>query len=139
MDETGLDHVNVVVGIILNRNRFLVERRRTDETVDPDIVCLPGGHVRKNESLTQALKREMREELGINVKDMKFICRNFYVASNGERQNAHCYLISDYEGKPVCRSAQEIFWEDDIANLSLEVDRKTIMKLRTHLQRVRPH
>jgi len=32
--------------------------------------------------------------------------------------------------KAMKASAQEIFWEDDIENLSLEVDRKTIMKLR---------
>jgi len=77
-----------------------------------------------------ALKRELREELGIKVKGLRFICKNFYVASNGERQNAYCFLVAGYEGKPVCRSAREIYWEDKIENLSLEVDRKTIVKLR---------
>jgi 8-oxo-dGTP pyrophosphatase MutT (NUDIX family) len=99
------------------------------EEIDPSIVCLPGGHVRKDESIEEALKREMREELGVKVKGSEFICKDFYIASNGERQNAYCYLITDYEGKPVCRSAQEILWEGNIENLSLEVDRKTIKKL----------
>jgi len=125
-----LEDVDVVVGIILNGNKFLVERRGLEEEIDPGIVCLPGGHVKINESREEALKRELREELGIEAKGLKFICKNFYVASNGERQNAYCFLVTDYEGKPVCKSAQEIFWEDDIENLSLEVDRKTIMKLR---------
>jgi len=122
--------VDVVVGIILNGNKFLVERRRLNEEIDPGIVCLPGGHVKTNESREEALKRELREELGIKVKGLKFICKNFYIASNGEKQNAYCFLVTDYEGKPVCKSAREIFWEDNIENLSLEVDRKTIMKLR---------
>ncbi|NIR87788.1 NUDIX domain-containing protein [Candidatus Bathyarchaeota archaeon] len=125
-----MEEVDVVVGVILNGNKFLVEHRRLDEKIDPGIVCLPGGHVKINESKEEALKRELREELGIKVKKFKFICKNFYIASNGERQNAHCFLITDYEGKPVCKSAQEISWEDNIENLSLEVDRKTIMKLR---------
>jgi len=125
-----LEDVDVVVGIILKGNKFLVERRRLDEKIDPGIVCLLGGHVKFGESMEKALKREMREELGINVKGLKFICKNFYVASNGERQSAYCFLVTDYEGKPVCKSAQEIFWEDNIENLSLEVDRKTIIKLR---------
>ena len=125
-----MEAVDVVVGIILDGNKFLVERRKLDEKVDPGIVCLPGGHVKNNESYEEALKRELREELGIKVKEMKFVCKNFYVASNGERQNAYCFLVMDYEGKPVCTSAQEIFWEDNIENLSLEVDRKTITKLR---------
>jgi 8-oxo-dGTP pyrophosphatase MutT (NUDIX family) len=108
----------------------LVERRRWDEKIDPGIVCLPAGHVKLGESLDDALKREMMEELGIRVKETKFVCRNFYVASNGERQNAHCYIITNYEGTPVCKTAQEIFWEDDITNLSLEVDRETIRKMK---------
>ncbi|NIO36890.1 NUDIX domain-containing protein, partial [Candidatus Bathyarchaeota archaeon] len=104
--------VDIVVGIFLKEDKFLVERRRLNEKVDPGIVCLPGGHVRAHESKEEALKREMREELGVKVKEFRFVCKNFYVASNGERQNAYCFLITDYEGEPVCRSAQEIFWEE---------------------------
>ena len=122
--------VDVVVGVVLYGDRFLVETRCLDEKLDPGIVCLLGGHVRKNESREEALKRELREELGIKVKGLRFICKNFYVASNGERQNAYCFLVTEYEGKPVCKSAQEIYWEGNIENLSLEVDRKTIKKLR---------
>jgi mutator protein MutT len=125
-----LESADVVVGIILNGNKFLVERRRLDEKVDPGIVCLPGGHVKANESKEEALNRELQEELDIKVKELKFVCKNFYIASNGERQNAYCFLVTDYEGKPVCKSAQEVFWEDDLENLSLEVDKKTITKLR---------
>lgn len=125
-----MENVDVVVGIILNGNKFLVERRRLDEKIDPGIVCLPGGHVKTNESKEEALKRELQEELGIEVKGLKFICKNFYIASNGERQNAYCFLVTGYEGKPVCKSAHEVFWEDNVENLSLEVDRKTITKLR---------
>lgn len=124
-----MKEVDVVVGVILDGEKFLVERRRSDEEIDPGIVCLPGGHVRKDESREEALKREMREELGVKVKGSKFICKNFYIASNGERQNAYCYLITDYEGRPACRSAQEILWEDNVENLSLKVDRTTIKRL----------
>ena len=63
--------VGVVVGIVVKGNKFLVERRRWDETVDPGIVCLRPGHVEPNEGLEDALKREMLEELEIKVK--KFI------------------------------------------------------------------
>jgi 8-oxo-dGTP pyrophosphatase MutT (NUDIX family) len=125
-----LRDVDVVVGVVMMGGKFLVERRRLTEDVDPGVVCLPGGHVKKNESKDEALKRELHEEFGIEVKGLKFICKNFYVASNGERQNAYCFLVKDYEGTPVCKSAQEIFWTDNIENLSLEVDKKTIKKSR---------
>jgi 8-oxo-dGTP diphosphatase len=125
-----LEAVGVVVGIVTKGNKFLVERRRWNETIDPGIVCLPAGHVEPNEGLEDALKREMMEELGIKVNEMKFVCKNFYVASNGERQHAYCYCITSYEGEPVCKAAQEIFWEENIEKLSLEVDRKTVKKMR---------
>jgi 8-oxo-dGTP diphosphatase len=125
-----LETVGVVVGIVVRENKFLVECRRWDETIDPGIVCLPAGHVKPNESLEDALKREMMEELGIQVKEMKFVCSNFYVASNGEKQHAYCYIVTDYEGEPVCKAAQEIFWEDNIENLSLEVDKETVRKMK---------
>ena len=103
MEECVLETVNVVVGIVVKGNRFLVERRRMDKKVDPGIVCLPAGHVNPDENLEDALKREMFEELGIKVNEMRFVCRNYYVASNGERQHADCYRIVDFEGEPVCK------------------------------------
>jgi 8-oxo-dGTP pyrophosphatase MutT (NUDIX family) len=116
----------VVVRIVTGGNKFLVERRSWDETVDTEIMRLPAGHAKPNESLEDALKMEMMEEEGIQVDETKFVYKNFYAASNGEKQNAHCYLITDYEGKSVYKAAQHIFWEDNIKNLSLEIDRKTI-------------
>jgi 8-oxo-dGTP pyrophosphatase MutT (NUDIX family) len=126
--ECALDAVGVVVGILVKGAKFLVERRRWEETIDPGIVCLPAGHVEANESLEDALKREMMEELGIKVNGFKLVCKNFYVASNGEKQHAYCYLITDYEGTPICKVAQEIFWENSIENLSLEIDKTTVRK-----------
>ena len=123
-------NVDVVVGVIMNGDKFLVERRGLGERLDPGVACLPGGHVHKNESLEEALKRETLEELGIKVKEARFICKNFYVASNGERQNAYCFLVTQYEGKPVCKTAKEVFWTNKVGDLSIEVDRNTIRKLR---------
>lgn len=125
-----LEAVDVVVGLVVEGNQFLVERRRCDEIIDPGIVCLPAGHVKPEEDLWDALKREMKEELGILVKETEFVCRNFYIASNGERQNAYCYILTLYEGTPICKAVQEIFWEDDINITSLEIDRKTVRKMR---------
>ena len=125
-----MEAVGVIVGIITKGNKFLVERRKLDETIDPGIICLPAGHVKPNERLDEALKREMMEELGIKVNEMQFVCKNFYIASNGEKQNAYCYRIVAYEGELVCKEAKEIFWEDDINNMSLDIDRKTLEKMR---------
>lgn len=59
------DTVDVVVGVVLNGDKFLVKRRGLDEKLDLGVVCLPGGHVRIGEGFEEALKRELHEELGI--------------------------------------------------------------------------
>ena len=124
-----MEPVNVVVGIIVKGNKFLVERRRMDKKIDPGIICLPAGHVDSGEKLEDALKREMMEELGIQVNEMVFVCKNFYVASNGEKQHAYCYKITDYGGELQTIEAEEIFWEEDLNKMTLDIDKETIKKM----------
>src|SRR6266487_4854134 len=57
-----------VSGVLISDCSVLVEKRRVDDDADPGLVLLPGGHVEVGESLNRALKREMREELGIKVE-----------------------------------------------------------------------
>ena len=124
-----MEPVNVVVGIIVKGNKFLVERRRMDKKIDPGIICLPAGHVDPDEKLDDALKREMMEELGITIKEWTFVCKNYYVASNGEKQHAYCYKITEYEGELQNNEAEEIFWEQDLNNMTLDIDKETIRKM----------
>ena len=60
-------HQKVVVGVIWRGDRILIARRRPEGLLG----CLwefPGGKVCRGEGLAQALRREVREELGIAVK-----------------------------------------------------------------------
>jgi mutator protein MutT len=124
-----LKAVDIVCGIIFKDDKFLIERRKKDEIIDPNLAVLPGGHVEENESKEQALKREMKEELDIKVKKSKFIKKDFWIASNGEKQNIYYYLILDYDGKPTCKAAEELVWIKNVKDLDTEVDRKVIEKL----------
>jgi len=123
--------VDVVVGIIFKDNKFLVERRKTDEKIDPGIICLPGGHVELNENKEDALKREMKEELNIEVKKSEFLKKDFWIASNGERQNVYYYLVTRYEGEPTSKTAKEIIWVESTNELDILDDRNAIEKVRT--------
>jgi isopentenyl-diphosphate delta-isomerase len=49
-------------------NKFLFSRRAKDKLPFPDTwVCAIGGKVNENESFEDAAKREMREEVGVEV------------------------------------------------------------------------
>src|SRR5438552_11933856 len=76
-----------VSGVLISDCSVLVEKRRVDDDADPGLVFLPGGHVEVGESVNRALKREMREELGVRVEKAAPIRVRYYTASNRETEN----------------------------------------------------
>jgi 8-oxo-dGTP diphosphatase len=57
----------VACGLLLREGRALLVHRSPTKTWYPDVWDLPGGHIEPGESSGQALVRELREELGIEV------------------------------------------------------------------------
>jgi mutator protein MutT len=55
----------IVVGVIVRDGRILLCHRSPARRWYPNVWDLPGGHVELGESPTEALRRELREELGI--------------------------------------------------------------------------
>lgn len=64
-----------VCGILKHNNKFLAVKM--DEN---NFFCLPGGHVELGEDTDQAILREMKEELGFEIKISKLVCviQNFF-------------------------------------------------------------
>jgi len=124
-----------VSGVLIGGGAVLVERRRADDDADPGQVLLPGGHVEVGESLTRALKREMREELGIRVETMTPIRVRYYTASNGERQRIHYLHIKSWKGRIRSNEAEAVYWESDISRLSDTIERKIVLKLLSQVSR----
>jgi len=59
--------VHVAVGVILNADRKVLITRRAQHAHQGGLWEFPGGKVETGESLTDALTRELREELGIVI------------------------------------------------------------------------
>src|SRR3989442_5804637 len=118
-----------VSGVLISYGAVLVENGRADDHADPGLVLLPGGDVEVGESLNRALKREMREELGIRVEKITPIRVRYYTASNGERQRIHYLHIKDWKGKIRSNEAESVYWESDISRLSDTMERKIVLKL----------
>jgi len=125
-----------VSGVLIDDGAVLVERRRADDDADPGLVLLPGGHVEVGESLDRALKREMREELGIRVEKVAPIRVRYYTASNGERQRIHYFRIKGWKGEIMSNEAESVYWESDISNLSDTIERKIVLKLLSQVPRI---
>jgi 8-oxo-dGTP diphosphatase len=59
--------LNVVCGVLISDNKILLTKRSSKLKVMPNKYEFPGGKIENNESLKQGLKRELFEELSINV------------------------------------------------------------------------
>jgi len=125
-----------VSGVLISDSAVLVEKRRADDDADPGLVLLPGGHVEGGESLDRALKREMREELGVRVEKVAPIRVRYYTASNGERPRIHYFRIKGWKGKIRSNEAESVYWESDISNLSDTIERKIVLKLLSQVPRI---
>jgi len=118
-----------VAGILIDDGMVLVEKRRADDEADPGLVMLPGGHVDSAESLDHALRREMKEELGIRVGKIIPVLVRYYTASNGERQRIHYFHIKDWKGEIKSREAERVYWEPRLVNLEDATERRIARKL----------
>ncbi len=85
-----------LVIILKNNNEFLSVSLRRDH----NDMNMPGGMVKKKETPVQAGIREIKEETGLDIKNLKFLYKDFE-----EDIMVYTYYTFDYEG--------EIFTEED--------------------------
>jgi 8-oxo-dGTP diphosphatase len=61
------DATQLVVGLLRRDHQVLLCHRQSGRSYYPNVWDLPGGHVDTDESLADALVRELKEELGIRI------------------------------------------------------------------------
>jgi nucleoside triphosphatase len=72
MVEGTILHRTIVVGLVWNRQGDLLFCRMSpDRGVFPGQWGFPGGGIEPGETMESALRRELREELGIEVEDIR--------------------------------------------------------------------
>jgi len=69
--KTNLRHA--VVDCIVLRNNEILLARRASELLEGGKWSLPGGFVRRDETLLQAVEREVLEETGFKIKDLTLL------------------------------------------------------------------
>ena len=63
----------VVTGILKDKDLFLVVRRSKEDDLYPGCWEFPGGHIEFGETISDALKRELKEEIGFSDFDNPMI------------------------------------------------------------------
>ncbi len=90
------DYRTIVVGLVWNQNRELLFcKMPRNKGVFPYQWGFPGGGIEPNEKMTDALRRELKEELGIEIKDIKpaFFKDGQYEKSFSDGSKREVYMI----------------------------------------------
>ncbi len=101
------------VGVIIkNKNRILLLKRIGAHAVNT--WCPPGGHLEWNEQLEDCAKREVKEETGCEIKNLKFLAITNDKFKKDKRHYITVLIAADYKsGKiKVCEKdkATEVQW-----------------------------
>lgn len=106
-----MKNLHVVVGIIFNEKKEVLIALRPPHVVQPGLWEFPGGKVEEDETLENALIREFREEIGIEVQRAKFLLK---IEKPFLKKNIllilHTYLICTFQGVPRGCENQIIRW-----------------------------
>ena len=106
----GQDYVHVVIGIIQNSKQQILLSRRKLESHLGGLLEFPGGKVEKNESPVDALRRELFEELKIEISDISQLIQVPYCYTD-RKVLLDAYLINKYTGGIIANEVQDIQWE----------------------------
>jgi 8-oxo-dGTP pyrophosphatase MutT (NUDIX family) len=86
--------------MIVRDRQVLLGRRAPYRRICPDTWDLIGGHVEPDETLEQALTRELGEEIGVTPTVFRQIAMIDFTEEAGEEVHFHLFRISAFEGQP---------------------------------------
>lgn len=98
----------VAVGVIYKRGRILIDKRPAEGLLG-GLWEFPGGKKKSGESFEQALKREVREELDIEIQVKQKLVEVDHAYTHFEVQ-LHVYTCEFVSGEPKCLACTDIKW-----------------------------
>jgi len=99
----------VVAGVIVHDKYVLICQRRADDH-HPGKWEFPGGKVERRESLAQALRRELREELGIDARIGQVLWRTRYAYPGRQPISLTFMRVTAHRGTLTNRVFATIDW-----------------------------
>jgi len=129
----GLRVKQVVAAVMARDSRVLI-CQRTAEQAFPLQWEFPGGKVEAGEELVEALRRELREELGIESAIGPELATVPHQYADGLAVELHFFLVTAFDGTIENKIFHEVRWEERAALHAegfLEADRGVVERLRS--------
>lgn len=83
-----------------------------EDKVDPHWkgIAFPGGHLLPNESIVHSAIREVKEETGLDIKDLKLVGINNNVSPNFNRYLVFLFKTKTFSGELKSSEEGKVFW-----------------------------
>ena len=83
-----------------------------EDKVDPNWkgISFPGGHLLSNESIVHSAIREVKEEKGLDIKDLKLVGVNNNVSPNFNRYLVFLFKTKTFSGELKSSEEGKVFW-----------------------------
>ena len=101
--------VHVAVGIIINNKNKVLIAKRSAQQHQGDKWELPGGKVEDTETSEQALQRELKEELGIEIDSCSFFTEITH-QYNDKKVVLDVFEVKGWKGEPKGLEGQPLLW-----------------------------
>lgn len=102
--------VVTLIGLVNSENYILISNRKNSSQFS-GFWEFPGGKVEKGESLSEALIRETKEELGLNLSPSCISPLTFSVDRMEEQETLLLlFICRKWEGQPKSMEGQELKW-----------------------------
>jgi 8-oxo-dGTP diphosphatase len=121
----------VTAGLIFRNQRVLICQRRQDAAFALKWE-FPGGKIETGESDADALRRELKEELAIDVRESEFFSGYAYSYADGPTVFLRFYWVKSFQGEPQNLVFEQISWVKlgDLVDVDfLDGDRRLIVQI----------
>lgn len=95
-------------------------------------LTFPGGHVEENELFTESAIREMKEETGLEVKNLEYMGQIVWpMPAKGINDVALLYRTNEYSGDVLASREGEVFFikKSEISNFAFSLDFDKVLAL----------
>jgi 8-oxo-dGTP diphosphatase len=101
--------LEVVAGILLRDDDHVLIAERTGDSPFAGLWEFPGGKIVEGERLDEALARELREELGVSIREWSHLQRLDH-RYDDRHVRIDFYIVSDWIGSPQGLDGQALRW-----------------------------
>jgi nucleoside triphosphatase len=105
-----------------------------------DKYVVPGGHIELGESMEDALRREVKEETGLEIHDIEFLCFQEFVFDDAFWKKRH-FIFFDFSCRTDCTDAtldsegEEYVWVSLQEALTLPIEPYTEVAIQKYLSK----